>query len=146
MPWWPVVAVSWLVEFGLLCDWDSMEGWCERWSQLFGWGGVSLPVFVMAAELLLIKFLAVTDTVFNLLILIDGVKQENHTFVEFSVSKTYLYDCTSREHSRGLWPGGCALGGAVHSGCWWSGHPLNSGRGVGTKTTVHIQLVVVKAF
>ena len=64
-----------------------------------------------------IKFLAVALTAFYLVILIDGVKRDNLAFVEFSVGKVFLYDCTSREHSSGLWTGGCVLGGAVHSGC-----------------------------
>ena len=78
----------------------------------------------MAPELLLIKFLAVAVTAFYLVILIDVVIRDDFAFVEFSVGKTFLYDCTNREHSSGLWSEG-----AVLSGCWWSGHPLNSGRG-----------------
>ena len=50
----------------------------------------------MAAELLLIKFLAVAVTVFDFLILIDGVRRDNLAFMETSVCKTFLDDCTSR--------------------------------------------------
>ena len=67
--------------------------------------------------------------VFDLVILIDGVKRDNLAFMEFSVGKRFACDCTIREHSSGLWTGGCALAGAVHSGCWCCDHPLNSGRG-----------------
>ena len=68
--------------------------------------------------MLLIKFLAVAVTVFDLVILIDGVKRDNLAFVEFFVGKTFSYDCTIREHSSELWTGGYVLGGTVHSGCW----------------------------
>ena len=50
----------------------------------------------MAAELLLIKFLAVAVTVFDFVILIDGVKKDNLTLMEISVCKTFSDDCTSR--------------------------------------------------
>ena len=76
---------------------------------------------MMATELLLIIFLAVAVTVFDLVVLIDGVKRDDLGFVEFFVGKTFLYDCTIREHSSELWTRGCALGVAVHLGCWWSG-------------------------
>ena len=79
----------------------------------------------MAAELLLIEFLAVAAMVFDFVILIDGVKRDNLALMEFSVGKTCSYDCTSREHRGGWWP----RGGALDLGCCWIGHPLNSGRG-----------------
>ena len=64
-----------------------MEGWCDRWSELLGWGVVLLRVFVMAAELLLIEFLAVA-AVFDFVTLINGVKQDNLAYMEFSVGKS----------------------------------------------------------
>ena len=74
---------------------------------------------MMATVLLLIKFLAVAVaiTVFDFVILIDGVKRDN--FMIVPAGNTVV---------------GCGLqsvrwGESVHSGCWWSGHPLNSGRG-----------------
>ena len=82
-------------------------------------------MFVMAAELLLIKFLAVAVTVLDFVILIDRVKRDNLALMEISVCKTFSYDCTSREHRRG-W---LCSSDAVHLGCCWSDHPLNSGRG-----------------
>ena len=46
-----------------------------------------LRLFVMAAELLLIKFLVIAITVFDLVILIDGVIRDGFAFVEFSIGK-----------------------------------------------------------
>ena len=83
----------------------------------------------MAVELLLIILLAVAVTVFDLVILIDGVVRDAFVFVEFSFRKIFLYNCIIREHGSLLWTRGFALAGAVHSGCWFCGHPLNSGRG-----------------
>ena len=79
----------------------------------------------MAAKLLLIKFLAVVVTVFDFVILIEGVKRNNLALMELSVGKTFSNDCTSRENRRRWW---CSFGAAV-LGCWCGGHPLNSGRG-----------------
>ena len=79
----------------------------------------------MATELMLIKFFTVAFTVFDFVILIDSVKRNNLTLMESSVNKTFLDDCTSRENRRRWW---CSFGAAV-LGCWWGGHPLNSGRG-----------------
>ena len=89
------------------------------------WGGVLLCAFVIAAELLLIKFLAVAVTVFDFVILIDGVKRDNLTLMEFPVRKPFSDDCTSRKDRKRWWR---SFGAAV-LGCWWDGHPLNSGRG-----------------
>ena len=114
-----------MVWVGLLWDGNSTEGWSDWWLEFFGWDGVSLCAFVMVTELLLIKFLAVTVRLFDFVILIDGVKQDNFTLMEFSVGKTFSYDDTNRKYRREWWLGE----GALHLGCWWSGHPLNSGRG-----------------
>ena len=57
---------------------------------------MSLGAFVMVAELLLIKFLAVAVTVFDFVILFDGVIRDNLALMETSVCKTFLDDCTSR--------------------------------------------------
>ena len=84
----------------LLGDGDSMEGWCDWWGQPGGWGGVSLGAFVMLAELLLIKFLAVAVTVFDFVILIDGMKRDNLALMETPVCKTFSDDCTSRVDRR----------------------------------------------
>ena len=59
-----------------------------------------MHLFVMAADLLFIKLLAVAVTVFDLVILIDGVIRGDFTFVEFTVDKTFAYDGTIREHGR----------------------------------------------
>ena len=67
--------------FGLLWDRDSMEGWRGRWFEPIGWCGVSLRSFAMATELLLIKLLAIAVTVFDLVILIDGVVRDDFAFV-----------------------------------------------------------------
>ena len=63
----------------------------------------------MAVELPLIKFLAVV-TVFDFVILIDGVKRDNLALMEFSIGKTFSDNCISKEHRRGLWPGEGAPG------------------------------------
>ena len=60
----------------------------------------------MLAELLLIKFLAVAITVFDFIILIDGVKRDNLALVESFIGKTFSDDCTSRKKGEG---GGVAL-------------------------------------
>ena len=52
----------------------------------------------MAAELLLIKLLAVAITVFDSVILIDGVVRDDFALVVFSIGKTLVYDCTIGEH------------------------------------------------
>ena len=52
----------------------------------------------MANELLLIKFLAVAVTVFDFVILIDGVKRDNLALTETSVCKMFSDDCTIREN------------------------------------------------
>ena len=57
----------------------------------------------MAAELLLIKFLAVAVTAFDFVILIDGVKRYNLALMEFPVGKSFLDDCTSRKNWRRQW-------------------------------------------
>ena len=95
----------------MLLDGDSTEGWSDWWFEYFGRGGVSLCGFVMAVELLLIKFLAVAVIVFDFVILIDGVKQDNLALV---VSKMFLYDGSSRKDRREGW----SVGGVLHSGCW----------------------------
>ena len=78
-----------------------MEGWSDWWFELFDWGGVLLGAFVMAAELLLFKFLAVAVPVFDFVILIDDVKRDNLAFIKLFVSKTFSDDCASRKHRRG---------------------------------------------
>ena len=122
-----VVVRRWrrTVWFGLLWDGNSTEGSSDWWFELGGWGGVSLGAFVMAAELLLIKFIAVAVMVFDFVILIDGVKRDNLALMESSVGKTFSDDCTNRKNKRRWWR---SFGAAV-MGCWWGGHPLNSGRG-----------------
>ena len=57
-------------------------------------------MFVMTAELLLIRFLAVVVTVFDFVILIDSVKRYNLALMESSVGKPFLDDCTSRKNRR----------------------------------------------
>ena len=64
----------------------------------------------MATELLLIKVLAVAVTVFDFVILIDGVKRDNLALTELSVCKPFSDDRTIRKNS---------------SVCWWGDHPLN---------------------
>ena len=54
----------------------------------------------MAAKLPVIEFLAVAVTVFDFVILIDGVKRDNFALMESSVGKTFSNDCTSRKNSR----------------------------------------------
>ena len=62
-----------------------------------------MDVFVMAAELLLIQFLDVAVTVFDFVMLIDGVKRDNLALIELLVGKTFSDDCTSRKDRRGWW-------------------------------------------
>ena len=112
--------------------WGFHRKWSDRWFELFGWGGVSLRAFVVAAELLLIKFLAVAITVFDFVILLEGVKRDNLALMEFSVGKRFSYDCTSRKFRRGWW----VSGGALYLGCWRGGHPLYSRRGHPSSTMV----------
>ena len=77
----------------------------------------------MASELMLIKFFAVAVTVFDFVILIDGVKQDNLVLMETSVCKTFSDDCTSRKNRRRWrWNFGAAV-----LICCWGGHPLNNG-------------------
>ena len=57
----------------------------------------------MAMELLWIKFLAVAITVFDFVLLIDGVKRYNLALMETSVGKPSSDDCTSRENRRKWW-------------------------------------------
>ena len=64
----------------------------------------------MAAELPLIKFFAVTVTVFDFVILIDGVKCDYFAFMESSACKPFTDDRTIWKNS---------------NVCWWAGHPLN---------------------
>ena len=88
-----------------------------------------MRTFVMAAELLLIKLLAIVVTVFDLVILIDGVKRDDFALVEFTIGKKALgYNRTIGEHSWLWWTGGVALAGAGHLHLGFLYHPLNNGR------------------
>ena len=89
----------------LLGDGDSMESWCDWWGQLGGWGGVSLDAFEMAAKLPLIKFFTVAVTVFDFVILIEGVKRDYLAFMESSACKPFMDDCTIWENSSVYWEG-----------------------------------------
>ena len=60
-------------------------------------------MFVVVAELLLVKFLAVTIMVFDFVILVDGVIRDNLALMKSSVGKTFLDDCTSRKYRRRWW-------------------------------------------
>ena len=95
----------------LLGDGDSMEGWGFWWGQPGGKCRVSLGAFEMAAELPLIKFFTVTVTVFDFVILVDGVKCDYLAFMESSACKPFTDDRTIQENG---------------SLCCWAGHPLNS--------------------
>ena len=75
----------------------------------------------MAAELLSIKFLAVAVTVFDFVILIDGIKRDNLARMETSVCTTLLDACTSRKNRSRR---GYTIVAAVLV-CCWGGHPLN---------------------
>ena len=73
----------------------------------------------MAAELPLIKFLAVAVTVFDFVILIGVVKRDNFALMKPSVCKPFSDDRTIGENSSVCWWGG-------HSLNQWGGHPLLS--------------------
>ena len=73
----------------------------------------------MAAELPLVKFFAVTVTVFDFVILINSVKSDYLAFMESSACKPLTDDRTMWENSSACW-------GAGHSLNWWGGHPLSS--------------------
>ena len=88
-----------------------MEGWGVWRGQLAGKCRVSLSAFEMATEMPLIKFFAVTVTVFDFVILVDGVKCDYFAFMESSACKPFTDDHTIREN------------GSL--GCW-AGHLLNS--------------------
>ena len=124
----PCDGWCWTDWFALLWDGDAMERCCDLWLEYFGGCGVLVRLFVMAAELLLINFLTVAVTVFDLVILIDGVVRNDFSFVEFTINKAFAYNCTIREHGRLLWTGGVALAGAEHLGRGFCCHLLNSGR------------------
>ena len=66
----------------------------------------------MAADFLLIKLLAVAVTVFDSVILIDGVIRDDFAFVEFTIGKTFACDRTIGEHCWLLWTDGVVLAGA----------------------------------
>ena len=57
----------------------------------------------MAAELPVIKFLAVAVSVFDFVILIDGVKRNNFALMESSVCKPFSDDRTIWENSSVRW-------------------------------------------
>ena len=87
----------------LLGDGDSMEGWCDWGGQPGVWGGVSLAVFEMAAELPVIKFLAVAVTLFDFVMLIDCVKRDDFALIEPSACKSFTDDCTIWENCSACW-------------------------------------------
>ena len=71
----------------------------------------------MAAELPVTKFFAVTLTVFDFAILVDGVKSDDFGFMESPVCKPFLDDRTIWKNSSVCW-------GVGHPLNWWGGHPL----------------------
>ena len=83
-----------------------------------GQGRVLLDAFEMAGELPVIKFFAVTVTVSDFVILIDGVKCDYFTFMESSAGKPFTDDRTILKNSS-VW---CCVG---HSLNLWGDHPLS---------------------
>ena len=73
----------------------------------------------MAAELPVIEFVTVAVTVFDFVILIDGVKRDYHAFMESSACKPFTDDCIIQEDSSVCW-------GVGHPLNWRGGHPLSS--------------------
>ena len=113
---------------GLLWNGDVMEGGCHQGLENFGWCRISLRTFVTALELLLIKLLAAAVTVFDLIILIDGVIRDDFAFVEFTFNKTFVYNRTIGEHGWWSMISGVVLAGAEQSSLGFCCQPLNSGR------------------
>ena len=97
------------------------EDWCDWWGQPSGWGGVPLGAFEMVAELPLIEFfaVAVAVTVFDFVILVDGVKRDYFAFMESSVCNPFTDDHTIWENSNVCWEGDHPLNRR-------DGHPLSS--------------------
>ena len=73
----------------------------------------------MAAKLWLIKFFAVTVTILDPVILVDGVKCCDFAFMESSVGKSFTNDCS-------VWVDGSLCSSFVHPLNLFGGHPLSS--------------------
>lgn len=104
-----------------------MEGLCCRWIGQIWLRGISLRTFVMSVELFLINLFTAVDTVFDTVILIDGVVQDDFTFVEFSLDKEALaYNCAIGEHGWFFGTSGVAMARAEQAGWGLLCHPLNT--------------------
>ena len=64
----------------------------------FGVGRILLRAFVMVLELVLIKLFAITISVFDFIIVVDGVIHFNFTIVKLSIGKMFATDGSSGEN------------------------------------------------
>ena len=100
---------------GLFQDGDAIEGWCHWWDKHFWFGIISLRVFVMAVELLVIELFAITMAVFDFILLVGRALCCHFAFVELAVGKLFANDGSIGKHSWcvGAWGVACCVYNSV---------------------------------